>query len=605
MAHLLYAKDLSKSYGVKPLFHNLTFGVSDKDRIGILGPNGSGKTTFLKILAGLEQPDGGSVVRQQNLRVSFIPQHQDFHPESTAREVVGEVASTLGVGAQEQEAQVKEILGRTGFENPDQVVGPLSGGWRKRLMIACGLVQTPDVMLLDEPTNHLDFEGLQWLEQIMGRAPWPWVMVTHDRWFMERVTNQVAELNSRYADGLLSISGTYTQFLEKREAYLTHQQHRTQALAGKVRREEEWLRRGPKARTGKARYRVEAAEALQQEFGRVKAQSRDQQTDVDFVGTGRKTKQLLALDRVTKAFEGHTLFQDLTCCIGPGNKLGILGQNGSGKTTLLKLLSKETAPDQGTIHHADDLRIVYFDQQREQLDHQQTLRRLLSDTGHTVVYREQSMHVAGWAKRFGFQPEHLDLPVSRLSGGEQARAIIARLMVQPADVLIVDEPTNDLDIPTREVLEESLREFPGGVILVTHDRYMLETVCRQFIGLDGTGKWGEFAEFEQWKTWVHRQGVSEESKKGNAGSVALERPRAQSKKLSYQEQREYDNLEQRLIEAEMLVDQWRKQAEDPAIATDHAKLQDAYEGLQTAQHEVERLYARWDELETKVREMKK
>ncbi len=597
MPALLFAQNLSKSFGAKPLFRGITFGVAEKDRVGIIGPNGSGKSTLLKILAGLEQPDQGTVTRRQRLRVAFVPQAQGFDPNATVGEIVGQVARSSGISAEDYSARVQETLGRAGFKDPKQTVQPLSGGWRKRLAIACGFVQTPDVMLLDEPTNHLDYEGLSWLEEVMGRAPWPWVMVTHDRWFMERVTNQVAELHARYAQGIFCVSGTYSKFLEEREAHVFLQHQHTQALAGKVRREEEWLRRSPKARTTKAKYRIDTAEALQKNLAQAKTRLRSEETSVDFVGSGRKTKQLIVVEQLTKSFGERTLIQGMEWVIGPGMSVGVLGHNGSGKTTLLKLLAKEIIPDQGLVRHAERLRVVYFDQQRTQINPQNTLRQMLSDTGYTVTYREQTIHIAGWAKRFGFLPEQLDLPMERLSGGEQARAIIARLMLQPADVLIVDEPTNDLDIPTREVLEESLKEFPGGLVLVTHDRYMLENVCQRYLGLDGNGLWAEFADYEQWKAWLrqHRAPC-----RGLTRDPQATRLKKKAKKLSYLEQREYDNLEQHLIEAEAEVDRVRGQTEDPTVVTDHVRIQQVYEELKAAEQEVERLYVRWEELETKL-----
>jgi ATP-binding cassette subfamily F protein uup len=599
MSALIYGQKLSKAYGTKRLFHELTLGVSEKDRIGIIGPNGSGKSTLLRIFAGLEQPDQGRVTRRQHLRIAYIPQQAECDPESTVAEEIERAALASGLPAHDCVARVQETLGRMGFGQGDQLVGPLSGGWEKRLAIACGFVQAPDVMLVDEPTNHLDLEGMRWLEQVMSQAPWPWIMVSHDRWFLSHATNKVAELNTRYPDGIFLVPGTYEEFLIKREEFLTTQNQQAQALAGKVRREEEWLRRGPKARATKAKYRVDSAHALQAELAETQTRLRQEETSIDFVGSGRRTKQLMVVQHLRKAFGARTLIQDLDLVISPGTAIGILGHNGSGKSTLLKLLAKELEPDRGTVTYADKLQVVYFDQNRAQLNPKMTLRRTLSDTGHTVTYRGQTVHLAGWAKRFQFQPEQLDLPIELLSGGEQARAVMARLMLQPADVLIVDEPTNDLDIPTREVLEDSLKEFPGALVLVTHDRYMLEEVCTEFVGLDGNGGYGQFADYGQWEAWLRRQRSGKDQSGTQTRGISAAAGGSKSKKLSFRDQQEYDTIEKRVLAAEAALEQCRAKTENPQIASNHVQLQEAYDALKTAEQEVERLYTRWAELEAK------
>lgn len=454
-------------------------------------------------------------------------------------------------------------------------------------------------MLVDEPTNHLDLEGMRWLEQVMSQAPWPWVMVSHDRWFLGHATNKVAELNGRYPDGIFLVPGTYEEFVMKREEFLATQNQQAQALAGKVRREEEWLRRGPKARTTKAKYRVDSAHALQAELAETQSRLRQEQTSIDFVGSGRRTKQLMVVKDLRKSFGPRTLIQNLNLVISPGTAIGILGHNGSGKSTFLKLLAKELEPDHGSVTHADKLQVVYFDQNRDQLNPKMTLRRTLSDTGHTVTYRGQTVHLAGWAKRFRFQPEQLDLPIELLSGGEQARAVIARLMLQAADVLIVDEPTNDLDIPTREVLEDSLKEFPGALVLVTHDRYMMEEICTEFVGLDGNGGYGQFADYGQWEAWLRRQRSGKDQSTSQSRGSGAAAPRPKSKKLSFRDQQEYDTIEQRVLDAETVLEQCRSNTGDPQIASNHLQLQEALEALKAAEQEVERLYTRWAELEAK------
>ncbi len=600
MAALIHCQQISKSFGVKQLFANLTVGVEEKDRLGIVGPNGAGKSTLLKILAGLEQTDEGTVTRRQHLRVAYVPQQAEFPDQATVAEVIEQAGEAAGVPLDECFVRTQEVLGRTGFDHGGIIVGPLSGGWKKRLAIACGWVQSPDIMLLDEPTNHLDFDGLSWLESLMAQTPWPWVMVSHDRWLLDHGTNKIAELNSRYVEGIFQVNGSYSDFLEQRAAFQESQSQQAQTLAGKVRREEEWLRRGPKARSTKAKYRVDTAHALQAELAETKARLRQEGTDIDFVGSGRKTKRLIVAEHLSKAYGTNTLLNDFELVLSPGTAIGILGHNGSGKSTLLKLLAKTIEPDQGTVSHADALKVVYFDQHREQLNPKETLRKTLSDTGHTVMYRERTVHLAAWAKRFRFQPEQLDLPIELLSGGEQSRALIARLMLQSADVLIVDEPTNDLDIPTREVLEESLQEFPGALVLVTHDRYMLTRVCSQFVGLDGTGNHGLFAEYQQWERWLRRERQGGDGK-NTSRSPGGRSKRSSNKKLSYKEQQEYDSFEATILQAETVVEHCQKKVEDPKVVSDHMQLQDAFDALAVAKRHVEQLYERWSALDAKLK----
>ncbi|MEX0830224.1 MAG: ABC-F family ATP-binding cassette domain-containing protein [Nitrospirales bacterium] len=599
MSALIYAQKIQKSFGAKRLFHGVSFGIGDGERVGVVGPNGSGKSTLLKILAGLESPDEGSVTRRQRLRVAFVSQDTPFSPELTVGEILHECARQAGLPTGEAEIRVYEVVGRVGFSDVSQRVDVLSGGWRKRLAIACAIVQDPDVILLDEPTNHMDVEGLLWLEQVLLQASWAWVLVSHDRWFLEQTTNKMAELNSRYEDGILVFPGTYTSFLDKREAFQHSQEQQAQALAGKVRREEAWLRQGAKARTTKAKYRVESAQALQEELAETSTRLRQQDVGIDFVASGRKTKQLIEVAGLSKSFGSRRLLHNLELMISPGKAIGIVGHNGSGKSTLLKLLAKELEADEGIVKYADKLQMVYFDQQRELLDPKMTLRRTLSDTGHTVTYRGQTIHVVGWAKRFCFQPEQLDLPVERLSGGEQARAVMARFMLQPADVLIVDEPTNDLDIPTREILEESFKEFSGALLLVTHDRFMLEKVCTEFVGLDGCGGHGHFATYGQWESWLSRQRQGDNQESNSSRSRKGAARGAKPKKLSFKEQQEFESMEKRIFEAEMARDAGRAKVEEPVVASDHLRLQEAYDNLKEAERVVEKLYARWAELEAK------
>src|SRR5579862_383136 len=478
-APLLSVMGAGKSFGAAPLFSGITIHISEGERLGLIGPNGSGKSTLLKIVAGLLEPDTGSRTARKMTRIAYVPQEPEFAAGATVGRVLEEALPAHGLDELERAAAVNVTLGKAGFADGGAMVEALSGGWKRRLSIARELIRNPDVLLLDEPTNHLDLEGILWLEKLLEGAPFAAVVVSHDRYFLENVATEVGEINRAYPDGLFRATGNYADFLELREAFLEAQSEQQAALANKVRREVEWLRRGPKARTGKSRACIDAAHELMGELAEVSARNAVATTRIDFTASGRKTRKLIRADAISKDLGGRRLFRELSLALSPGMRLGLAGPNGSGKTTLLRVLRGEIEADAGWVERADGLRIVYFDQGREQLDPASPLREGLGAHGDSVIYRERPIHVAGWAKRFLFRPDQLDTPVGRFSGGERARIIIARLMLQPADVLLLDEPTNDLDIPTLEVLEESLTDFPGALVLVTHDRYLLDRVSNQ------------------------------------------------------------------------------------------------------------------------------
>ena len=504
---LLSCESLGKSYGVKPLFTDLSLGLCEGDHVGLIGPNGSGKSTLLKILAGLDDPDRGSRSVRRQVRIGYVPQEPSFSAAHTVEEALSNVLLDEGLDPHEHGSRMAKALSLGGFVRVDQSVATLSGGWKKRLAIAQSLMLEPDVLLMDEPTNHLDVEGILWLERVLQAEPHAFLVVSHDRRFLESVASRIWELNRCYPNGVFQATGRYSDFLEQRDAVLQAQADYQASLANRVRREVEWLRRGPKARTTKAKARVDEAGRLIDELQTIESRRAQSTAEIDFTASGRKSKQLLVATRLGKSLDGKPIVTDLELRLGPGERIGLLGPNGSGKTTLLKLLAGTLPPDTGSITRADRLRIVTFEQHRESLDQQATLRRSLTPAGDAVVYQDRSIHVISWAKRFLFKPEQLDLPVSRLSGGEQARLFIARLMLQPADLLILDEPTNDLDIPTLDVLEESLLEFTGALVLVTHDRWLLDRVSTRLLALEGEGRAEWFADYAQWEAKQARKSV--------------------------------------------------------------------------------------------------
>ena len=614
MPPIVNAQEITKAFGANPLFQNVSFTISDGNRIGLIGPNGSGKSTLLRILAGEVATDSGEVSFRKRTRLACVEQDSRFQPGATVRSVIEAALDRCGVSGTERGARFAETLGRAGFEDLEAQATELSGGWQKRLAIVEALVQHPDILLLDEPTNHLDLPGITWLEDLLEAAPFASVIVSHDRYFLENVTTDMVELNRIYPDGSLRVHGNYSAFLEKKEEFLHAQSRRQEALENLVHGEIEWLRRGAKARTRKSKARISKAGELMGELADLNARTRSTTAQIDFSATDRKTKRLIELQDVTctmgsgalgsRTLAARTLFEGLNFILTAGMRVGLVGPNGSGKTTLLRLLQGDLAPTGGEIRRADWLRIVYFDQTRT-LDPDVTLRRALAPEGDSIVYRDRIIHVAGWAARFLFTGEQLSQPVGRLSGGERARVLIAQLMLQPADILLLDEPTKDLDIPTLEILEESLIDFSGSLVLVTHDRYMLDRVSSIVLGLNGKGGAETFADYAQWEQWQSQRTkldtTTAEGCPTHSRSLRMSGQEAAptKKKLSYLEAREYATIEQRVEEAEQLVQAKRAELEDPANAMDAPRLVAAQAALDAAQHALDALYARWAELEKK------
>jgi ATP-binding cassette subfamily F protein uup len=609
MPPILNAQSVSKQFGAVPLFKEISITVEDNDRIGVIGPNGAGKSTLLAVLAGQVEPDSGEVAVRKRARAAYVPQDSRFEAGLTVRQVLDNALEAAHVLESEREGRLREISGRAAFTDLAAEASSLSGGWRKRLAIAEALVSAPDVLLLDEPTNHLDVAGIEWLEELVKSAPYAVVTVSHDRYFLEATSSQIVELSRVYAEGLLRVKGNFSRFLEEKQAYLESQSRQQESLQNRVRTEIEWLRRGPKARTTKSKARIDTANAMIQQLAEMNSRTASSSAGIDFEASQRKTKRLVEFEAVAydvppsaeESTVGRRLFESLNFVLTAGSKVGLVGPNGSGKSTLLRLLRGEIQPAEGNIKRAEALRLVYFSQMRE-LDESLTLRRALAPEGDSVIYQGRTIHVASWATRFLFQSDQLNQPVRNLSGGERARVLIAKLMLEPADVLLLDEPTNDLDIPTLEILEENLLEFPGALVLVTHDRYLLNRVATTVLGLDGLGHCGQFADFSQWEEWMEDQEAAAKAAKSNSANSATPANSANSakKKLSYLEAREFAAIEEKVEVSDERLAAARGKNEDPAIASDAAALQLALAELAAAEQESEALYARWAELTEKA-----
>ena len=590
MAVLLNLDKISKSFGGKALFKDLCLTVNDGDRIGIIGDNGTGKTTLTKIMVNMESADTGNIAIRKNLKAAYIPQVSQYDANASVWDIVAGKATSDFKNADVKTATALSIVG---FDDYAAKVNTLSGGWSKRLDIASGIVNEPELLILDEPTNHLDYQAMAWLENFLCSARFTWVMVSHDRFLLERCANRIVEISKRYEGNIFQSDGKYHDFLEKHLQYIEQQNKLEAVMSNKVRAEIEWLRRGPKARRTKAKYRTDEAHQLIKDLADLKEKKQTSNAEIEFSSSKRKTKVLVKIKNINKSFGDKDILKNFTANLNTGLRIGLLGGNGVGKSTLLKLFSKQIEPDAGSVEHADNLKIVYFDQLRESLHQQKTIKQFLADGNDTVILKDRQVHIVSWIKRFGFAPQQLDSPIASLSGGEQARILIAKLMLQPADILLLDEPTNDLDIRTIETLEENLLEFGGLLVIVSHDRYMISRVCGLFIGFTTDAQAELFADYEQWEETLKT------SKKeiGDARKTDKDKkPKKERTKLSYKEKLELENVEKQIEILDDKIKLLEARMGDPENSSDFILLNKVTKEIALNKEALEKFYHRWEEL---------
>jgi len=590
--NILNIEGLHKSFGVKPLLSDVTFGLEHNERMGLIGANGSGKTTLMRIIAGAEVSDGGRLMISKSARVAYLPQNPDFEPDqsildavfdkgdptlrllhdyeeasfalTTGEEIdeklldrVSELSHQLDVtGGWDREASARAVLDRLGLKDMNARVGTLSGGQRKRVAMARALVIQPDLLLLDEPTNHLDTETIAWLEVYLSRYPGALLLVTHDRYFLDRVTNRMLEVEP---GGVNKYEGNYTRYLELKEEAERLAEATERTRRNLARRELEWLRRGPKARTSKAKYRVERAQALQ-EGGR---SGRDATIQLAAAST-RLGKKVLELEKVTKSYDGVTLVKDFTRLLTRTDRLGIIGENGTGKTTFLKLISGQIQPDSGSIEAGPTTVIGYFDQEGRPLNESLRVIDTVKEVAEHVRTADGStISASQMLERFMFPPAVQYTPVAKLSGGERRRLDLALVLMEAPNILLLDEPTNDLDIPTLAALEEYLDTFEGVLIVVSHDRWFLDRTIDHILRFEGKGHireypgdYSAFLEIKQREEAAEADAASSTPKSGKAKRAS--KKDETSKKLSYKEKQELSNVEKQIEQGEL----WKAEIEE-------------------------------------------
>ncbi|KYG64455.1 ABC transporter ATP-binding protein [Bdellovibrio bacteriovorus] len=597
---LISTYKLEKAFAGKTLFKNVSLGIEEGERVGLVGPNGAGKSTLLRILAGKMEADSGDVTAKKGLRLGFLEQTPLFKDDETILDaILSKCADYHESLADGYEWMARLELSQFG-EN--FLVKELSGGWRKRVALARELVLEPELLMLDEPTNHLDVTSILWLEEFLSRAPFATLIITHDRLFLQRATNKIFDLDPKNPNYLLSVKGGYLEYLEAKDQLLQAQEQREVVLKNTLRRETEWLRRGAKARQTKQKARIERAGDLKDDVQELAAKNAARVAKIEFKDAERNPQKLMEVDHITKAYNGRVLFKDFSYLVNPKTRLALLGDNGSGKSTLIRILLGEELPDTGRVARADKLKVAYFEQNRETLKPKESVLKNICPEGDYVHYQGQYVFARSYLERFLFNRQQMDLPVEKLSGGEQSRLRLAQLMLNEAQVLILDEPTNDLDVGTLTVLEDSLKDFNGAVILVTHDRYFMDQVASTILAFhkkpDGTTSLENFAGYLQWEEWYEEQKELEalEQKKAKAEEI---KAAAKPGKLSFKEKFELENMEGTILGLEEKLSGLQIESGKPEVVSQASKVQELYVEISKVQAELEKLYARWAELEKK------
>ncbi len=567
---LLSAEHLSINFGSRQLLDDVNFYLNEGDKVGVIGINGTGKSTFLKVLSGVTEPDGGTISRNPNVQVSLLPQNPVMEESATVLEQV-----FLHFPAEFRELneyEAKAMLNRLGITDFAQKVGTLSGGQRKRVALAAALIHPADVLILDEPTNHLDSEMVAWLEDWLRRFKGGLVMVTHDRYFLERVVNHITELSR---GKLYHYEANYSKYLELREQRAEMAEASERKRQSILRVEREWIMRGCKARTTKSKERIQRYEALLNQ----EAPETDEAVQMA-AASSRLGKKIIELRDVSKAFDGRPIVSRFSYNLLRGDRIGIVGRNGAGKSTLLHLMAGELAPDSGTVEVGATVKIGHFSQEGRELDLNQRVYDFIHDIADEVRTDEGTFSANQMMERFLFPGDLQSVPIGRLSGGERRRLYLLSVLMEAPNVLLLDEPTNDLDVTTLSILEDYLLGFPGPILAVSHDRFFLDKLAESIFEVRGDGEIHRFT--GNWTDWQAKRRAEEApSPKAEKPKPAAERPRERKLKFTFKEQREFETIDADLAELEAQITAC--QTEQESCGSDYVKLQE----LQARQAELE------------------
>ncbi len=638
--NILSLENVSKTFGIKPLFSSVSFGLDEADKIGVIGANGSGKTTLLKIVAGEEEPDTGRVVIANGKVVAYLSQNPPFDPEQTVIEAVfagsndalhqkldllrryefacdelaeqaeaddkllkrvSDLAEQLEIsGAWKLEVELKAMLNELGITQLSAKMATLSGGQRKRVALAHSLFIKPDLLILDEPTNHLDAETVEWLEHWLQDFSGALLLVTHDRYFLDRVTNRIVEIDRGRVQ---SFTGNYATYLEKRQEQEERQAVEAQKLKQMARRELEWLRRGPKARTSKAKARIDRAnEVIQQSRQAASDIAEKRSLDIAFE-SNRLGKKILGLTGVSKSWDGKTVVNTFSYQFKRGDKIGIIGANGAGKTTLLEIIAGRLQPDSGQVEKGETVVIGYYDQENREFDESVRLIDYVKEIAERIQTVEGDWITASqMLERFLFPPAMQYQPIATLSGGERRRLYLLRMLMSAPNLLLLDEITNDLDIPTLVALEEYLETFPGCLVVVSHDRYFLDRTIEYIFRFEDKGKVREYpGDYTTFLEIRERERVEVSAAKAEVKAreqkqivAALPVETSTKRKLTFKEKRELEELEARITDSEIRKVEAENSLE--ANSSDHVLVAKLYDELQTLSEQLDRDLTRWAEL---------
>ena len=556
---LISAEHLSINFGSRQLLDDVDFYLNEGDKTGVIGINGTGKSTFLKVLAGKLQPDGGTIARKPNLQVSVLAQNPDMRDELTVLEQV--FASMPPEFRQLNEYEAKRMLTQLGLADTDRRIGTLSGGERRRAALCAALIHPADVLVLDEPTNHLDTEMVQWLEDWLKKFRGGLVMVTHDRYFLERVVNHITELSR---GKLYHYEANYSRYLELREQRAQMAEASERKRQSILRVEREWILRGCQARSTKSKERIQRYEELKDQ----KAPERDSTVQLS-AASSRLGKKIITLEHISKGYDGRTIFRDFSYGLLRSDRIGIVGRNGAGKSTLLRVLAGELPPDSGTVELGETVKIGHFSQEGRELDLNQRVYDFIYNVAAQVKTDEGTFSAKTMLERFLFPPDLQQTTIGRLSGGERRRLYLLSILMAAPNVLLLDEPTNDLDITTLSILEDYLQSFPGPIIAVSHDRFFLDKLADTIFEVRPEGRVDVFT--GNWSDWARKRTPPEEKKPEKQEKPAPERPREKKLKFSYNEQREFDTIDSVIAELDAQLSACRQEQE--SCGSDYVRLQ--------------------------------